>query len=52
MMDILATNRGPILDVLRLSQTELAELAESLRADDAAQLRQRLEAAAERRRRI
>ncbi|NLT73976.1 MAG: prephenate dehydrogenase [Chloroflexi bacterium] len=52
MMDILATNRGPILDVLRLAQTELAELAESLQADDAAQLRQRLEAAAERRRRI
>jgi len=52
MMDILATNRGPILEALREAQGELSTFTAALEANDMAFLRQRLEAAADRRRRI
>ena len=50
MMDILTTNRAPILEALNLARAELAELAECLGGHDEARLQQALERARERRR--
>jgi prephenate dehydrogenase len=52
MMDILATNRESILEALREAQSDLSSLTDCLEANDTTRLRQMLEAAAERRRRI
>jgi prephenate dehydrogenase len=52
MMDILATNRKPILEALHQAQSDLASLTAYLEANDTVRLRQTLESAAERRRRI
>ena len=50
MLDILATNRGPILDSVRAAQAELAQIAARLEADDLQGLLPTLESARDRRR--
>jgi prephenate dehydrogenase len=49
MMDILTTNREPILDALRAAQWELSALTQLLQENDLAALQARLEAARHRR---
>lgn len=52
MMDILSTNRIPILEALQQAQGDLATLTEYLAQNDMPRIKQMLEAAAERRRRL
>ncbi len=52
MMDILATNRIPILEALQQAQGDLATLTECLAQNDMTRMREMLETAAERRRRL
>lgn len=52
MMDIIATNRQPILDSVRAAQQELATLAQLLATGDDPALRERLQAAQQRRREV
>jgi len=52
MMDILSTNRIQILEALQQAQCDLATLTECLANNDMPRIRQMLEAAAERRRRL
>jgi prephenate dehydrogenase len=52
MMDILDTNRGPVLEAMRRAGEALTTLADCLEANDTAALQRLLEAARERRRRI
>jgi len=49
MLDILATNREPILDALRAAQGELTALTQLLESNDLAALQAQLEAARQRR---
>lgn len=49
MLDILATNRGPILEAVQEAQRQLARLAEALAEEDLAALEALLEAARRRR---
>jgi prephenate dehydrogenase len=52
MMDIVATNRQPLLDSVRAARAELAALEQLLAAEDDAALLLRLRAARERRREV
>ena len=52
MMDILTTNRGPILDALKQAQSQMGRLAQYLEENDTARVQAALEAARSRRREV
>jgi prephenate dehydrogenase len=52
MLDILLTNREPVLDAIRVCQLEIREFADMLRAEDEQGLREMLMAIQRRRKEL